>query len=83
MRTMTPSGALATSNISLANGRENVTCGGANKSGGIIGGGGARASTSTQGTLPVFNPVVDFFHELRQNYQRVCKISNVNPMRAC
>jgi hypothetical protein len=33
--------------------------------------------------LPVFNPVVDFFHELRQNYQRVCKISNVNPMRAC
>jgi hypothetical protein len=78
-----PSGALATPNISLTNGRESANCSGAIESGGITEGGGARASNSTQGTLPIFNPVVDFFHELWQNYQRVCNISNVNPMRAC
>jgi hypothetical protein len=83
MRIVAPSGASTTLNISSTNGNESATSNGAIQSGGTIKGGGVGASTSTRGTLPIFNLVVEFFHELRQNYQRVCKISNVSPMRAC
>jgi hypothetical protein len=57
---------MATPNISLASGNRSAT-----GSGGIIGGGGARASISTWGPLLIFNPVVEFFCELWWNYQGV------------
>jgi len=52
------SGAMAT----LRNG--NASGNGAIRNGGITKGGGARASISTWGPLPIFNQVVEFFHEL-------------------
>ncbi len=60
--------------ISLAsgsNGSRTTIGSGAIGSGGTIEGGGVRASTSAWGLLPIFNLVVEFFGELRQNYQGV------------
>ncbi len=65
---MAPSGALATPGISSANGNKSAIGSGAIKSGGIIGGGGVRASTSTWGPLPIFNLDVEFFYVLPWNY---------------
>jgi hypothetical protein len=61
---VTPSGAIITPSISLANGSGSVSGIGTTKSGGTIGGGGARASISTWGPLLIFNQVVEFFCEL-------------------
>jgi hypothetical protein len=71
-----PSGA-TTFNISLTSesggaiGIGAIGSGGTTRNGGTIKGGNARASISRHSPLPKFNPVVEFFHELQQNYQRV------------
>jgi hypothetical protein len=59
---------MATLGISLASGSRSANGSVATGSGGTIGGDGARASTSTQGPLPIFNPIVESFRELQQNY---------------
>jgi uncharacterized membrane protein YgcG len=61
-----PSGATTILNISSSNksGSGSASGSGTTGSGGTTRGGGARASISTQGPLRVFNPVVEFFHEL-------------------
>jgi hypothetical protein len=72
---MAPNGAMVTLGISSTNGNGNVNCSGVTRnggtvgSGGIIRGGGVGASISTWGPLFAFNPIVEFFHELQQNYQ--------------
>jgi len=72
---MTPNGAMVTLGISSTSGSGNTNCSGIIRNGGIIGsggiirGGGVRASISTWGPLFAFNPIVEFFHELQQNYQ--------------
>jgi hypothetical protein len=68
---MAPSGATTTPNNSSANGSKIVNGNGAIGSGGTIGGGGVGACTSTQGPLLIFNPIVQFFNQLWQIYQRV------------
>ncbi len=65
---MAPSGAMATPSINSVNGSRSATNSGTTKSGGTTRGGGAKASTSTWGLLLIFNPVVEFFHELQRNY---------------
>ncbi len=58
---MAPSDVMATPNISSTSGsRSNGAIG----SGGTIEGGGAGVSINTQGPLPAFNLVVEFFYEL-------------------
>jgi hypothetical protein len=57
---------MAIPSISSASGSGNAI-----RSGGITGGGGARASINTWGPLLVFNPFVEFFCELWWNYQGV------------
>jgi hypothetical protein len=42
-----------------------------NRSGGTTIGDAARGFISTQGPLPTFNPIMEFFHELWHNYQGV------------
>jgi len=65
-----PSGAMATLNISLANGSKSTNGNGATKNGGTIGnggsigGGGVRSFVSMRGPLLAFIPVVDFFRKL-------------------
>ncbi len=66
---MAPSGAMATPNINLASGSASDS--GTIISGWTTKGGGTRASTSTWGLLLALNPIVEFFYELRWNYQRV------------
>jgi hypothetical protein len=66
-----PSVAMATPSISSTNGSRSAISSGNTINGGITEGGGARASTSTWGPLPIFNLVVEFFRELQQNYQGV------------
>jgi hypothetical protein len=68
---MAPSGAMTTPNNSSTSGSKIVSGNGAIGNGGTIGGGGVGACISTRGPLLVFNPIVQFFNELRQNYQRV------------
>jgi hypothetical protein len=68
---MAPSVTTTILGISLANGNRSISDIGAIRTSGTIGGGGAKASISMQGPLPIFNPVVEFFHELQQNYQGV------------
>jgi hypothetical protein len=63
-----PSGATTTPRISSISGSKSANGNKATKSDGIIEGGGARAPISTWGPLPIFNLVVDFFHELQWNY---------------
>jgi hypothetical protein len=79
-----PSGSTTTLGISLVSGI------GAIGNGGIIEGGGAWASTNMRGPLVTFHLVMEFFVSydkitkgLKLKSYRVCKISNVNPMRAC
>jgi uncharacterized Zn-binding protein involved in type VI secretion len=48
----------------LASGSISANGNGATRSGGTTTCGGVRAYINTQGTLPTFNPVVEFFHEL-------------------
>ncbi len=67
---MAPSGAMATLNISLANGSKSTNGNGATKNGGTIGnggsigGGGVRSFISMGGPLFAFILVVDFFRKL-------------------
>ncbi len=67
---MAPSGAMATLNISLANGSKNTNGNGATKNGGTIGncgstrGGGVRSFVNIRGPLLTFILVVDFFRKL-------------------
>jgi len=68
---MAPSGAMTILGISSARGNGNTSGGGSTRSHGTTKGGGERTSIGTQGPSPTFNVVVEFFHELRQNYQRV------------
>ncbi len=72
-------GAMATFGINLASGNINANGNGTIVNGGTTGGGGGRASSSTRGPLPIFNQVVEFFHELRQNYQGV-RIENLQSL---
>jgi len=63
-----PNGATTIPDINLINGSESANGRRATKSGGTTEDGGVKASTSTRGPLPIFYPVVDFFHELWWNY---------------
>jgi len=65
---MAPSDATITPNNILASGSKIISGNGTIGSSGTIGGGGAGACTSTWGSLPAFNPIVQFFNELWQNY---------------
>jgi len=88
MRIVVPSGASTTFGISSISESKSATDSGTTRSGGITKGGGVGASISTWAPLPIFNPFMEFFHELRWNHQGVrtkscgvCKISNISPMR--
>ncbi len=61
---MAPSGVTTTLGISSTSGSKNASGNGTTESGGTTKGGGLGASISTQGPFPIFNIVVEFFHEL-------------------
>jgi hypothetical protein len=67
MGIMAPNGATIIPSISSISGSESASGSRTTKSGGTTEGGGVRASTSTRGPLPIFYPIVDFFHELWWN----------------
>jgi hypothetical protein len=71
MGIVAPIGAMVTLSISSTSGSKNASDNGTTGSGGTTRGGGARASNNTQGPWPTFNPIVELFCELWQNYQRV------------
>jgi hypothetical protein len=66
-----PSDAMVILSINSVNGSKNANGSGTTRSGGTTKGGGAKASTNTWGPLFVFNPIVEFFHELQRKYQGV------------
>jgi hypothetical protein len=74
-----PSGATVIPSISSTSGSGSANGNGITESGGTNGGGGVGASTNTRGPLFVFNPVVELFHELQQNYQGV-RIENLQSL---
>ncbi len=71
MRIVVPSGASTTFGISSISESKSATDSGTTRSGGITKGGGVGASISTWAPLPIFNPFMEFFHELRWNHQGV------------
>jgi hypothetical protein len=70
-RIVAPSGVTTIPITSSTSGSENATSSGAIKSGGTTGGGSVGDSTNAWGPWPIFNPIVEFFRELRWNYQGV------------
>ncbi len=68
---MPPNVATSIASISSTSGSGNTNVNEATKSGGTIEGGGVRAITNMRCPLLAFNPIVEFFCELQQNYQRV------------
>jgi hypothetical protein len=66
-----PSGATTILNISSASVNKSGNGNRTTRNGGTTICGGVGASINTQGPLFAFNLVVEFFHELQRNYQRV------------
>jgi hypothetical protein len=68
---MALNGATIILGISSANGNGSATGSGTTRRGGITKGGGIGASINKQGPLPILDPIVELFIELRWNYQGV------------
>jgi hypothetical protein len=89
-RIVAPSGAMTILGSNSTNGSRSTSGNGTTGSGGTTGGGRVRASSNMQGPLFAFNLVVDFLVSYNKITKglifkscKVCRISNVSPMKAC